>query len=201
MRQLPPHGTHVHPGHNQFDEFLRQAQARYHQCPPGMPQPRVAVQPGYPQQSYPQQPFPQQPYPQQPYPVGGAIPCPNPVDQQYFDQRATILVRAMINAAKADGMIDPAEQQQIVGQLQPLSPAEIQFLQNEFAAPLDPHGFAHTVPQGLEYDVYAVSVMAINLDTNPEAQYLAQLGQCLRIPAAVVNEIHHRFGIPLRFNW
>jgi uncharacterized membrane protein YebE (DUF533 family) len=107
----------------------------------------------------------------------------------------------MINAAKADGVIDPQEQQQIVGQLQPLSPAESQFLQNEFATPMNTATFATSVPPGMEYDVYTVSLMAMRVDTSAEMRYLQDLARCLRLDPHAVHDIHQRMGVPCNFTW
>ena len=105
----------------------------------------------------------------------------------------------MINAAKADGSIDQKEQDGIVSRLEPLSPEETQFLRDEFRRPLNVHEFAHDVPRGMEQEVYSVSLMAIDLDTNPEAQYLRELAECLRIDPPLCNEIHTHYNAPQLF--
>ena len=102
----------------------------------------------------------------------------------------------MINAAKADGAIDQQEQDNIVSRLGQISPQEAQFLRDEFRRPLNVHDFAHSVPRGMEEEVYAISLMAINLDTNPEANYLRELAECLRIEPQGCNDIHHSYGAP-----
>ena len=117
-------------------------------------------------------------------------------DDQQLNERAVVLIRAMINAAKADGAIDQREQDNIVSRLEPLSPQETQFLRDEFRRPLNVHDFAHSVPRGMEQEVYGVSLMAIDLDTNPEAQYLRELAECLRIDPPLCNEIHHHYNAP-----
>jgi Protein of unknown function (DUF533). len=43
--------------------------------------------------------------------------------------------------------------------------------------------------------VYAVSLMAINVDTPAEAQYLQQLAQGLGLDAQAVNGIHAQLGL------
>lgn len=114
-------------------------------------------------------------------------------------QRAEILIRAMIMASQADGMIEQAEQAAIVTQLQPLDRAEAAFLQREFNTQHDVHAFAHTVPSGMEHEVYCVSLMAINLDTQCEAEYLRQLASCLRIEPSVCNYLHQQCGVPVLY--
>jgi len=115
-------------------------------------------------------------------------------DDQQLNERAVVLIRAMINAAKADGSIDQREQDQIVKRLEPISPQEAQFLRDEFRRPLNLQDFAHSVPRGMEQEVYSVSLMAIDLDTNPEANYLRELAESLRIEPNRCNEIHQHYG-------
>ncbi|MGB6044781.1 MAG: DUF533 domain-containing protein [Pirellulales bacterium] len=117
-------------------------------------------------------------------------------DHEQGNQRAETLIRAMINAAKSDGAIDQVEQDKIVGQLGEISREEADFLRNEFRRPLDVHEFAHSVPTGLEDEVYAISLMAIDLDTRPEAEYLRELAKFLRISPEVCNDLHDRYGAP-----
>ncbi len=119
---------------------------------------------------------------------------PQGVDQAQATDQASLMIRAMINAAKSDGSIDQAEQDNIVGKLGDISPAEVAFVRSEFAAPLDVAGFAASVPNGMQQQVYAVSLMAIDLDTNQEAQYLHQLAQGLGISQQASNQIHQQLG-------
>ncbi|MCW9077938.1 MAG: tellurite resistance TerB family protein [Gammaproteobacteria bacterium] len=44
--------------------------------------------------------------------------------------------------------------------------------------------------------VYAVSLTAIDLDSNPEAQYLHQLAQGVGMSADACNRIHEQLGAP-----
>lgn len=111
-------------------------------------------------------------------------------------QQAEVLIRAMIIAAKADGRVDAEEQQKIVDRLGEVSDDELAFVKRELASPLDVQAFARSIPRGMEQQVYAMSLMAIDLDTNPEAQYLHQLAQATGIDAAVANQIHEQLGAP-----
>jgi hypothetical protein len=121
-------------------------------------------------------------------------PIPQPPQNQ--NDHALVLVRAMINAAKADGQISHDEQQAILGQIGDSSPDTIAFLREEFNQPLDLKDFAWSVPQGLEEQVYALSLMAIELDKQSEANYLRDLAHALRIPADVCRQIHAHYGVP-----
>ena len=114
-----------------------------------------------------------------------------------FNQSAEILVVAMANAAKADGQIDQAEQDAIIKELGDLSQDEVQFLRREFAKPLDVREFVWSVPLGMEQQVYAISLMAIELDDNAEARYLKELAHGFRMTVDECNQVHQRFGAPL----
>jgi len=108
---------------------------------------------------------------------------------------ATLLVRAMCNAAKADGQVDEQEQQNIVGRLGDVSDAERQFVVSELSSPLDTAGFANSVPAQLAPQVYALSVMTVKVDTPQEAKYLNDLGQALKLDQQTLGQIHQQLGV------
>jgi hypothetical protein len=116
---------------------------------------------------------------------------------RYSDEdRAVVLIRAMINAAKSDGRIERDEQDRIIKQLGNPSRENVEFLRNEFSAPLDVPEFVRSVPIGMEQQVYTMSLIAIDLNEGSEASYLMQLADGLRIPADVREQIHQRCGAP-----
>lgn len=121
------------------------------------------------------------------------------VDQREATEQAALIIRAMINAAKSDGHIDKAEQEKVIGKLGDISQAEADFVRAEFNAPLDVHDFIRSIPRGMEQQVYAVSLMAIDLDTNKEAHYLAELAKGLSISHSLANNIHEQLGAPKIF--
>jgi len=121
------------------------------------------------------------------------------VHSEACDQ-ATVMVRAMVNAAKADGRVDKDEQQKILGKLGSVSQDEIDFINNELAQPLDTQGFARSVPKGLENQAYAMSLMAIDLDSQAEAKYLHELGQSMGIQPQTANQIHQQLGAPALYS-
>lgn len=112
---------------------------------------------------------------------------------------ALLLIRAMISASKSDGRIDRAEEQAILGQFGDVSAAESQFLQQEFSRSVDVRELAWDVPLGQEQQVYAISLVAIDLDANSEAHYLHELAHGLRLEPQVCNQIHDRFRAPRIF--
>ena len=117
------------------------------------------------------------------------------------NDQAILMIRAMVNAAKSDGRVDEKEQENIISKLgSDVSQDEIEFLKKEFAAPVDVAAFAQSVPQGLEQQIYAMSLTSIDLDTNNEAQYLGQLAQGLKLDPSVCNQIHDQVGAPKIFS-
>ena len=117
-------------------------------------------------------------------------------NQDSDNERAVVLIQAMVNAAKADGKLDEAEQQKIFERLGDPSRADLDFLRKEFARKLDVQEFARSVPVGMEQQVYTISLITIDLDEGSEANYLIELSESLRIPADVREQIHQHIGAP-----
>jgi len=120
-------------------------------------------------------------------------------DRQQADDDATILIRAMINAAKADGQIDQSEIDNIVGRLGEIDKNEAAFLKQELAAPLDVEDFCRDVPPNMAQQAYAFSVMGMKLDTQHEARYLGAVAQGLSLDPQICNQIHEKLGAPKIF--
>ena len=131
---------------------------------------------------------------------GGQAPEIPQEHQAEANDQATVLIRAMVNAAKSDGRVDQSEQDNIVSKLgAEVSEDEISFLKQEFAAPLDVAGFARSVPKGLEQQVYFLSLTSIDLDTQKEAEYLGQLAQAMGLDPNTCNELHDQVKAPRIF--
>jgi uncharacterized membrane protein YebE (DUF533 family) len=124
---------------------------------------------------------------------------PLETDKREATDHATLIIRAMINAAKSDGSIDKSEQDKVVAKLGDITQEEIDFIKKEFAAPLDVQSFVQSIPKGMEQQIYMVSLMSIDLDKNTEARYLSELAKGLNIPTNVANQIHDKFNIPKIF--
>lgn len=126
--------------------------------------------------------------------ANGGEPDSTPAPAQ--ELAAALLLKAMIQAAKADGQIDAGEQQKLMAKLGEVTDAEKAFVQQELAAPVDVEGLARQIPEGLEAQAYTMSVMAIDLDSQAEAQYLHQFATALGLQPAEVNHIHDQLGVP-----
>ena len=112
------------------------------------------------------------------------------------DEQAVVLIRAMTNAAKADGEVDQEEIDNIVRRAGDLEAEDEAFLRAEFAAPLDLDAFIGSVPSGMEAEVYTASILPIEIDTVAEKTYLQNLADGLGLKASQVEEIHNALEIP-----
>ena len=114
------------------------------------------------------------------------------------DASAQLLLRAMINAAKADGQIDGAEMSKILGKLDEAGAGQDakDFVLEEMRRPLDLDALvAGARTPGLAAAVYAASTMAIQVDTPAEQQYMAQLATRLGIPPQVRASLDASLGL------
>jgi len=125
---------------------------------------------------------------------------PQGLDRREAENQATLIIRAMINASKSDGSIDEAEQEKIIGKLGDVTQEEADFVRHEFRQPLDVNDFVRSIPRGMEQQIYAVSLMAIDLDNNKEARYLHELAQGLDIEPQLANQIHEQLGAPVIYS-
>ncbi|MEO1614637.1 MAG: DUF533 domain-containing protein [Planctomycetota bacterium] len=139
---------------------------------------------------HPQHQPSQAPKPSRPYSP------PPPAEEKALNEQSVVLIRAMVAASKADGQIDDKEQQNVVQQLGHLSQTEIDFLRDEFRRNHDAKEIAWNTPLGMEDQVYAISLIAIDLDENKEAEYLADLAHGLRLTPKHCNQLHRKYGAP-----
>jgi uncharacterized membrane protein YebE (DUF533 family) len=116
-----------------------------------------------------------------------------------MDHEADLAIRAMVNAAKADGHIDDDEMQRIIGQLQKdgVEDNERQHLIAEMQKPLDLNGLVNAAkddPQ-VAAQVYIASLLAIEVDTDAERNYLKALADGLGLPDQAVSHIEMAMGM------
>ncbi len=112
------------------------------------------------------------------------------------ESQAEVLIRAMCNSAKADGHVDADETSQIISELGDVSDADRAFLQSELESSFKSAAdIARLVPPALKVEAYAVSLIAINVDTMEEAQYLSDLSTELGLSPADRNNIHDDLGV------
>jgi uncharacterized membrane protein YebE (DUF533 family) len=112
-----------------------------------------------------------------------------------MEENAKLMIRAMIQAAKADGEIDAEEQKKILAQLGELDPEERAFVEAEIRRPVDIVGLAQDTNDAMKAQVYAMSLMAIRVDKASEAAYLDGLARALGLTAETRAGVHKAMGL------
>ena len=105
-----------------------------------------------------------------------------------------ILLRAMISAAKADGHIDTSERTRIEQQISDLgiNAEEQRFLIEQLRAASDPITIARlSESEEQATEIYLVSMLAIDIDTEEERRYLDRLGDALHLPSDLRQNIEY----------
>ena len=130
----------------------------------------------------------------------GNAPASAPAPTATQNDEAQVLIRAMLNAAKSDGKFDKAEEEKIRQQLGEISQEEAAIVNQAMSEPFDAQRFIASVPRGMEQQVYLMSLLAIDLDSREEAQYLDQLAKGFNISQQQSNAIHQKLGAPTLYN-
>ena len=115
---------------------------------------------------------------------------PSP-EQQNSD--AEIIITAMIDAAKCDGQVDPAELSRIMDTMKSsgIGQEGVNYVIQKLQGPMETAKILSAVngrPE-LAAQVYSASLMAIDVDTEAERQYLAKLANAMGLSPAVVRNI------------
>jgi uncharacterized membrane protein YebE (DUF533 family) len=133
-------------------------------------------------------------------PMGLAEPKTD-AERQGLEQHAELIIKAMINAAKADGQIDQGEVQRIIGKLHEggMDQNDQQYLIMEMQKPMETQQLI-AAAQGrpdVAAQIYAASLLAIEVDTPAEKQYLNQLASGLGLTPQVTQQIHGLVGVQI----
>ena len=122
-----------------------------------------------------------------------------PLEQQNLEDDAQIIVKAMINAAKADGKIDKSEIDKIIGKLDDdgLEQKEKDFFISEANKPMDLAAVVSSAGNkpDMAAQIYAASMLAIEVDTIAEQNYMKNLASGLGLDAQVVVYIDRTMGV------
>lgn len=121
-----------------------------------------------------------------------------PDEERELEARALLIVKAMINAAKADGHIDPQERQRILGRMEAdgTDSEERRFVEAEIDKPADLDAIVReAAPPEVAIQVYAASLLAIEVDTPAERSYLSTLADRLGLPREAVERVHQSLGV------
>jgi uncharacterized membrane protein YebE (DUF533 family) len=122
-----------------------------------------------------------------------------PAEQKQLENQAELMLKAMINAAKADGQIDQEEIQRILGRLQEsgADQAALDFVMGEMTKPMETETIvaaAQGNPQ-LGAELYGASLLAIKVDTPAEQAYLQKLSADLGLPVQAVSNLSRSLGV------
>jgi uncharacterized membrane protein YebE (DUF533 family) len=120
-------------------------------------------------------------------------------EREELERGSEIVLKAMINAAKADGQIDQAEMQRIVGKLEEtgMDQEAQRYVLTEMKNPMNTASLIAAAKgrPTLAAQVYAASLLAIEVDTPAEKQYLDQLAAGLGLGAEVAGRIKTMVGM------
>jgi uncharacterized membrane protein YebE (DUF533 family) len=122
----------------------------------------------------------------------------NAQEEKEVQSIVELTVKAMVNAAKADGRMDEDEMQKIVGEMQEdgITQAERDYLLAEVRKPLNTNEIVRGVPnRQVAAQVYVASLLAIEVDTPAEKAYLQTLARDLNLDSQVVRQIHSTLGV------
>ena len=112
-------------------------------------------------------------------------------------ENALHLIRAMITAADADGLIDAEERESILERARKagLDDESLRTLDVEISAPMNLKQLVARTPESLRDDTYAAALIAITSDTQAERDFLEQLASALKLDATARQEIHQQLGM------
>ncbi|SIO56598.1 Uncharacterized membrane protein YebE, DUF533 family [Rhodovulum sp. ES.010] len=111
------------------------------------------------------------------------------------EENAKLMIRAMIQAAKADGEIDAEERARIFDHLGDVSDAERAFVEAQMDAPVDPVGLAEDTSEAMRAQVYAAAATTVRLDNPAETAFLQNLATALGLEAETVARIRSGMGL------
>jgi len=126
-----------------------------------------------------------------PPPPPAAAPSPARVEH------AMHLLRAMITAAHADGLIDAVEREAVLGRARDagLDAESLAALDAEIRAPLTLEQLVVRTPASLRAEVYAAALIAITADTEYERAFLDRLAGQLELDGTARADIHAQLGV------
>jgi uncharacterized membrane protein YebE (DUF533 family) len=120
-------------------------------------------------------------------------------EKKELEQNSALVLRAMINATKADGQIDEGEINRVVGKLKEIGiddEAE-RYLTAQMQQPMETEKLiaaAQGQPE-LAAQIYGASLLAIEVDTQAEKNYLDQLADGLGLSRQVTGRIQELVGL------
>jgi uncharacterized membrane protein YebE (DUF533 family) len=123
---------------------------------------------------------------------------PGPTAVAAAQDQSLHLLRAMIAAANADGVIDATERDAVLARAREagLDAEDLAALEAEIARPLALHQLVAQTPDALREQVYVAALIAIDPDHPDEHAFLQLLGAGLRLGDAERAALASRFDTP-----
>ena len=116
-----------------------------------------------------------------------------------LEQNSELILRAMINAIKADGEVDQDEIDRLAGKLKGVgvNPESQRYLMNLLQQPMETEKLiaAARGQSELAAEIYGASLLAIEVDTPAERKYLDRLAAGLGLPSQVTGRIQELVGL------
>lgn len=121
-------------------------------------------------------------------------------DVRRLESHSELILRAMINAIKADGQIDQDEINRLMGKVEEigLDDEGRRYLQEQLRQPMETETLAGLARGQAELaaQMYAASLLAIEVDTPAEKSYLEDFAAKLGLDAQVTGRIGQMVGLP-----
>lgn len=122
------------------------------------------------------------PPPPPPPPAPAALTASSAAPQALVPE-ALLVIRSMIAAAAADGLIDGNEREAILGRAQDagLDADDLAALRQELAQPLSMPELLAQTPAHLAAEVYAAALITVSVDTEAERRWMQRLAEGLKL--------------------
>jgi uncharacterized membrane protein YebE (DUF533 family) len=122
-----------------------------------------------------------------------------PEEKKALEHDATLILSAMINATKADGQIDKEEVTRIIGKLgeMGIDREAKEFVTAEMQKPMDTDELVNAAAgkPSLGAQLYAASLLAIEVDTPAEQAYMKNLAERLGLNPETVAVLEQAIGM------
>ncbi len=120
-------------------------------------------------------------------------------ERQELERNSEVVLRAMINATKADGQVDQNEINRIVGKVKEIGvDAETRrYLIEKLQQPMETESLINAAkgqPQ-IAAEIYGASLLAIEVDTQAEKDYLNRIAAGMGLSPDVTDRIQKMVGL------
>ncbi len=120
-------------------------------------------------------------------------------EHKQLEENSELILRAMINAIKSDGQIDPDEIRRLTGKIEEIGLQEegLRYFQEQLRQPMETQALVAAAggqPE-LAAQMYAASLLAIAVDTQAEKDYLQAFAAQLGLDVQITDRIGQMVGV------